>query len=77
MELDLEAILTGMEDAGCIGEELAAARRLYGGGSEDEVVLLLRRCRCRRLEELHEGQRNLDRLDKLIRQARSAHGPSN
>ena len=37
-------------------------------GGPDRLLRQLRKCRCRRMEELHERQRRVDRLDYLIRQ---------
>ena len=69
MEQELETFCIHMRDAGCKNEELEKAQQLYNAGEVDALILFLRICRCSRLEELHEKQRKLDRLDYLIRQA--------
>ncbi len=68
MNEELEKILIGLSDAGCGGEELKKAQQLYEAGDVEALILHFRKCRCSRMEELHESQRNVDRLDFLIRQ---------
>ena len=68
MKEELEKILTNLSDAGCGSEELEKARKLYEAGDMEALIRHFRRCRCSRLEELHESQRKLDCLDFLIRQ---------
>ncbi len=68
---ETETLRRSMEDAGCCGEELDTAERLCRAGETGDLVRFLRQCRGNRLEELHERQRNLDRLDRLIRQAKA------
>ena len=68
MKEELEKILTNLSDAGCGSEELEKARKLYETGDMEALIRHFRRCRCSRMEELHEIQRRVDRLDLLIRQ---------
>ena len=68
MKEELEKILTNLSDAGCGSEELEKARKLYEAEDMEGLILHFRRCRCRRMEELHESQRKVDCLDFLIRQ---------
>ena len=68
MEKELETILTNMKDAGCEEKTLKTAELLFTEHDADAMNRLLRRCRCSLIEELHEGQRKVDRLDYLIRQ---------
>ncbi len=56
-----------MADAGCGDAAIARAGELYRVGAAEELVRCLRFCRCEQLEALHERQRQLDRLDDLIR----------
>ena len=72
MEQDYQQILTGLEDAGCTPEEIRDAERLCGRNDPDALVRHLRRCRCSRMEELHESQRKVDCLDYLIRETEKA-----
>ena len=57
-----------MADAGCSDASIRRAETLYQSGRADELIRCLRSCRCDALEEIHEKQRKLDRLDKLIRE---------
>ena len=60
-----------MEDAGCDERSIAKAEALYASGSQDELIRCLRSCRCEQLDALHEKQKQLDRLDLLIRKAQN------
>ena len=68
MKAELEKILINLSDAGCGSEELEKARKLYEAGDMEALIRHFRRCRCSRMEELHESQRKVDCLDFLIRQ---------
>ena len=72
MKEELEKILTNLSDAGCGSEELEKARKLYEAGDTEALHRHFRRCRCSRMEELHESQRKVDCLDYLIRQTAKA-----
>ncbi len=60
-----------MEEAGCEESSIKRAEALCAAGAREELVRCLRRCRSRQMETLHEKQRQLDRLDLLIRRAQS------
>ena len=68
MKAELEKIVINLSDAGCGSEELEKARKLYEAGDMEALIRHFRRCRCSRMEELHESQRKVDCLDFLIRQ---------
>ena len=68
MKENLNKILTNLLDAGCKNEELKKADQLYEAGDLDALIRFFRKCRCRRMEELHASQRKVDCLDFLIRQ---------
>ena len=72
MDKELEKILMNLEDAGCGDEELKKAKTLYEAGDADALIRYFRKCRCSRMEELHESQRKVDCLDFLIRQTEKA-----
>lgn len=65
--MELEKILTNLSDAGCGDEEVKKARLLYEAGDTEALIRYFRKCRCSRMEELHESQRKVDCLDFLIR----------
>ena len=68
MEQELQKMLTNMEDAGCPAEAVRTAETVYRTGDTEALIRHLRKCRCGLMEELHESQRRVDRLDYLIRQ---------
>ena len=72
MDEELEKILTNLSDAGCGSDELLKAEQLYEAGDTEALVRYFRKCRCSRMEELHESQRKVDCLDYLIRQTAKA-----
>jgi len=59
----------GMQDAGCDERSIARAESLFAAGESRELIRCLRACRCQQLDALHEKQKQLDRLDLLIRKA--------
>ncbi len=61
------SLRTRMEDAGCDEQSILRAEALYASGAKDALVRCLRFCRSTQLDALHEKQRQLDRLDLLIR----------
>ena len=54
-------------DAGCTPEETDLLCRISEEGDPAALYRKLRMVRCRQLEQIHEQQRRLDRLDLLIR----------
>ena len=68
MKEELEKILANLSDAGCGSKELEKAKQLYEAGDAEAMIRYFRKCRCIRMEELHESQRKVDCLDFLIRQ---------
>ena len=60
-----------MTDAGCSEATLRQAEHFYQNGSAEDLIRCLRSCRCDALEEIHEKQRQLDKLDRLIRETKS------
>ena len=67
MEQGLADILTNLTDAGCDGAVLEKVIRIYKSGDNAELLRFLRCCRCGLVEQMHESQRRVDRLDFLIR----------
>ena len=60
-----------MEDAGMSQDAVTKAMELYQSDARDELVRFLRLQRCELVEEMHESQRKLDRMDYLIRQSKN------
>ena len=69
---ELDQMLSNLADAGCGQEELEHAAQLYETGDAEALLRHFRKCRSRRMDELHEVQRKVDRLDFLIRQKMKA-----
>lgn len=72
MNEELNQMLNNLSDAGCGQEELEHAAQLYETGDAEALLRHFRKCRSRRMDELHEVQRKVDRLDFLIRQKTKA-----
>ena len=68
MDKRLEQILTNLKDAGCNDTDLDKAEKLYQTGDMSALILHFRKCRCALMDDLHESQRKVDRLDYLIRE---------
>jgi len=68
MDKKLDSLLLGMKDAGCGSAEIKEAERLFEAGSMGELRTHLRRCRSELVEEMHESQKRVDRIDWLIRE---------
>ncbi len=69
MNETLNRLLVGMADTGCTKEEIKGAERLLETDNFEELTKYLRRCRAGLLDEMHESQKRVDRMDYLIRQA--------
>ncbi len=66
-----ETLKNCMEDAGMSHEAVTKAIELYQRDARDELVRFLRLQRCELVEEMHESQRRVDRMDYLIRQSKT------
>ena len=64
-------IIADMMAAGCSQADTDRVRRMHEAGMDEEILQCLRKCRCDMMDELHDKQRNVDRLDRLIRSADS------
>ena len=60
-----------MKDAGCSAEAISRAESFYEAGAVEDLIRCLRSCRCEALEQIHQKQKQLDRLDMLIRDAKN------
>ena len=60
------AQLCALQRAGMELEELKKLCDLQRSGCCEAKIRLLRKCRCRLLEQIHQKQQALDRLDYLI-----------
>lgn len=57
-----------LSDAGCRPDAIEKAERLLKAGRTEELIRHLRLCRCDLMDDLHETQRRVDRMDYMIRQ---------
>ena len=67
----IETMKSCMEDAGLNQDAVTKAIEIYESDARDELVRFLRLQRCELVEEMHESQRRVDRLDFLIRQSKN------
>ena len=70
-ELRKAAQLCALQRAGMELEELKKLCDLQRSGCCEAKIRLLRKCRCRLLEQIHQKQQALDRLDYLIYQMKN------
>ena len=68
---DIEKIISDMMAAGCSQADADRVRSMHEAGMDAEIIQCLKKCRCDRMDELHDKQRSVDRLDRLIRSADS------
>ena len=71
---EASSLRSRMEDAGCDEQSIRKAESLYALGAREELIRCLRFCRCEQLDALHEKQKQLDRLDLLIRNTQNSKG---
>ncbi len=59
---------TYFEAAGCEEEQIERILDLLSAGMQEDVLCQLKKQRCVCMEQLHENQRKVDQLDRLIRE---------
>ena len=62
-----EQLIQGLSDAGCSKETAERIGILYETGSYDEMLHQMKKERCVLVDQMHESQRRVDRMDFLIR----------
>ena len=67
--MDLKLMIESLSDMGLTDEQKKTAKMLYGSGQKSELIRYLKKCRCSLMDEMHESQRKVDRMDLLIRKA--------
>ena len=66
---DCETALTVcLTEAGCDRDTLGEAVRIFESGNKSDLKQFLRSKRCDLIEQMHESQKRIDRVDYLIRQ---------
>lgn len=68
-----ETMKSFLADTGVRQELIERAMQLYQSGQEAELVRFLKLQRCNMVEDMHECQRKIDRIDYLIRQTKNNH----
>lgn len=66
-----EALRSFLADTGVRQELVERAMQLHRSGQAAELVRFLKLQRCDMVEDMHECQRKVDRIDYLIRQAKN------
>jgi hypothetical protein len=69
MKMELKVILDNLVAVGCGKQAVEIAEKLYKTEQTDELIRLFRKFRCSLMDEMHESQRKVDRMDYLIRKA--------
>ena len=62
-----EQLIQGLSDAGCSAKAAEQIGSLYETGSYREMLHQMKVQRCTLIEQMHESQRKVDRMDFLIR----------
>jgi len=62
-----EQLIQGLSDAGCSAEAAKKIGALFETGSYDEMLHQMKKQRCVLVDQMHESQRRVDRMDFLIR----------
>ena len=68
MKKTMEDMKITLADAGLKQEAINRAEMLLQAGRTDDLIRHLRLCRCDLMDDLHETQNRVDRMDYLIRQ---------
>ena len=63
--------------SGCGSADTDRVMRMHEAGMDEEILVCLRKCRCSMIEDLHEKQRKIDCMDRLIRRAGNQADPAN
>ena len=65
--MDKEYLKQSLSDAGCCKEATDTILERFESGSIDEMVRLLKKERCRAMDEYHECGRKVDCMDFMLR----------
>ena len=67
--MNLKQLKQNLSDAGCCNEAARDIINMYEAGNIEGALLVMKKDRCRLMDELHESGRKVDCLDILIRTA--------
>jgi len=65
--MDKEYLKQSLSDAGCCDEMTNLLLERFESGNMDDMVRLLKKERCRAMEEYHESGRKVDCMDFMLR----------
>ena len=66
--MDLNTIKQNLSDAGCTKDDSVIILNMCESGNMEGALQMMKKDRCRLIDELHESGRKVDRMDYLIRQ---------
>ena len=64
---ETEQLMQGLKDSGCPEEAAAKICALCSTGNYEEMLHQMKKQRCALVEKMHESQKQVDRMDYLIR----------
>ena len=67
--MELSEMIADLSATGCGPEQKETAGKLYKAGDMAGLIHYLRKQRCVLLDEMHESQRKVDRIDLVISRA--------
>jgi len=67
--MELRDMIEDLPLLGLSADQKMTAAELYESGQTGELIRYLRRFRCGLVEDMHESQRKVDRIDQMIRRA--------
>ena len=65
--MELNAMIENLSDFGFSEEQKKTLKIISETGLKSELIRYLKKCRCVLMDEMHESQRKVDRMDYLIR----------
>ena len=63
---ETEQLMQGLKDSGCTEETAAKICALCSAGEYEAMLHQMKKQRCVLMEEMHESQKKVDRMDYLI-----------
>ena len=67
--MNTEEIVEFLRHLGFEDEKCTLAGKVYEAGQKEELLRTLKTCRCTLMDEMHESQKKVDRIDYMIRKA--------
>ena len=73
-DTELEKIIENMKAAGCSYEDAERVRLMHKAGMDKDILQVMKKCRCILIDEMHDSQRRVDMMDRLIRMTETQGG---